>query len=95
MNLVYDELIFPFDETNLERIIDQNYFKINLLNGTQELQLHLTNEWMLLEFSKSLKAACGYVKDLETESYIRTSIDLQDFIARFNKLYKLNITVTR
>ena len=94
MNLLFENLVFPFHETNLERIIEENYFKINLRNGAQEIRIHLNNEMMLLEFSKSLKATCGYVKDLETESYIHASIDLHDFIAQFNARYKMEATVS-
>ena len=55
MNIIYQDLVFPFKETNLERIIDGKYFKINLHDNSQEIRVHLDNEMMLLEFSKSLK----------------------------------------
>lgn len=95
MNLLYEELVFPFPNTNLERIIDEKYFKINLREGAQEIRVHLNNELMLLEFSKSLKATCSLVKEHETESYIHAAIDLKDFIAQFNARYKLDATVSR
>lgn len=48
---------------------------------------------MLLEFSKSLKATCGLLRDQETEPYIGTYIDLQVFVDEFNKRYNLNAEI--
>jgi len=48
---------------------------------------------MLLEFSKSLKATCGFLRDQETEPYIGTYIDLQVFVDEFNKRYNLNAEI--
>lgn len=93
MNIVYQNLVFPFKETNLERIIDGKYFKINLKDNSQELHVCLENEMMLLEFSKSLKATCGLLQDYETEAYIQTAIDLEAFIQKFNNGYHLNAAI--
>ncbi|MEG0260018.1 MAG: hypothetical protein RR595_12195 [Lysinibacillus sp.] len=93
MKLVYKELVFPFKETNLERIIDGRYFKINSIDKSQEIQIHLDNEQMLLEFSKSLKATCGLLRDHETAPYIGTYIDLDVFVDEFNKLYNLEAKI--
>lgn len=93
MNLIYKQLIFPFEQTNLERVIDEQYFKINLRDQSQQINILIHNELFLLEFSKSLKAACGKVRDFEKESYIPTSIDLEAFVALFNERYKLNATI--
>lgn len=93
MNIVYKNLVFPFKETNLERIIDGRYFKINKRDQSQEIRVHLENEMMLLEFSKSLKATCSLLQDYEKEPYIITTIDLQIFLEEFNKRYKLKATI--
>lgn len=93
MNLIYKQLVFPFEQTNLERIFDKYYFKINLLDNTQQLHIHLQNDLMLLEFSKSIKAACGKVRDFEAHSYIPVAIDLEAFVATFNERYKLAATI--
>lgn len=93
MNLIYQQLVFPFEQTNLERIIDEQYFKINLRDAPQQLNILINDELLLLEFSKSLKAACGKVRDFEQDSYIPTAIDLQAFVQLFNERYKLNATV--
>lgn len=95
MNIIYQDLVFPFKETNLERIIDGKYFKINLHDGSQEIRVHLDNEMMLLEFSKSLKASCGLLNDYEKEPYIITTIDLEIFLQGFNERYKLNATIEK
>ena len=93
MNIVYQDLVFPFKETNLERIIDGKYFKINLNDESQELHVYLENEMMLLEFSKSLKATCGLLQDYEKESYIQTIIDLEAFVNQFNEGYHLDAAI--
>lgn len=93
MNLIYKDYVFPFHETNLERIIDSKYFKVNTLDDSLSLQIQLDNEQMLLEFSKSLKATCGLLRDQETETYIGTYIDLQIFVDEFNKRYNLNAKI--
>lgn len=93
MKLIYKDIQFPYETTNLERIIDGKYFKINSIDGSKEIHVCLDNEQMLLEFSKSLKRNCCYLKDLETETYIETSIDLEKFVASFNEGYKLNATI--
>ena len=93
MKLVYKDYVFPFHETNLERIVDGKYFKVNTLDDSLSLQVQLDNEQMLLEFSKSLKATCGLLRDQETEPYIGTYIDLQVFVDEFNKRYNLNAKI--
>lgn len=93
MKLLYKDYVFPFHETNLERIIDGKYFKVNTLDGSLSLQIQLDHEQMLLEFSKSLKATCGLLRDYETEPYIGTYIDLQVFVDEFNKRYNLNAKI--
>lgn len=93
MNIIYKQLVFPFEQTNLERIFDKYYFKINLVDNSQEVNIHLQNDLMLLEFSKSIKAACGKVRDFEAESYIPVAIDLETFVAVFNDRYNLNATI--
>lgn len=93
MKLIYKDYVFPFHETNLERIIDGKYFKVNTLDDSLSLQIQLDNEQMLLEFSKSLKATCGLLRDQETEPYIGTYIDLQVFVDEFNKRYNLNAEI--
>ena len=93
MKLVYKDYVFPFQETNLERIIDGKYFKVNTFDDSLSLQVQLDNEQMLLEFSKSLKATCGLLRDQETEPYIVTYIDLQVFVDEFNKRYNLNAEI--
>jgi len=93
VNLIYKEYVFPFQETNLERIIDGKYFKVNKRDHSLAIQIQLDNEQMLLEFSKSLKATCGFLRDQETEPYIETSIDLQVFVDEFNKRYNLNAKI--
>ena len=95
MNIIYQDLVFPFKETNLERIIDGKYFKINLHDNSQEIRVHLDNEMMLLEFSKSLKASCGLLNDYEKEPYIIATIDLEVFLQGFNERYKLNATIEK
>ncbi|GGG27200.1 hypothetical protein GCM10007425_22220 [Lysinibacillus alkalisoli] len=94
MNLVYKDYIFPFQKTNLERIIDGKYFKINRTDYTQEIQIQLDNEQMLLEFSKSLKATCSLLQETETEPYIQVNIDLIPFVEAFNTRYQLNAAIT-
>lgn len=94
MNLVYKDLVFPFKETNLERIIDGKYFKVNTFDNAKEIQVQLDNEQMLLEFSKSLKATCGLLQAYETESYICITIDLIEFVNEFNTRYQLNAIIT-
>lgn len=93
MKLIYKDIIFPFQETNLERIIDGKYFKVNTMDNSRSLHVQLDNEQMLLEFSKSLKATCGFLRDQETEPYIGTYIDLQIFVDEFNKCYNLNAEI--
>ncbi|OCS88483.1 hypothetical protein [Caryophanon tenue] len=95
MNIIYKHYKFPFEDTNLERIIDGEYFKIDREDYEDEeaIVVHLNNERMLLEFSKSLKATCGLVQDCETMSYIEANLKLEDFVQHFNKLYKLNATI--
>lgn len=93
MKIVYKDLQFPFESTNLERIIDGKYFKINLHDGSQEIHVHLDNERMLLEFSKNLKRDCSYLKDFENTAYVETIIDLEKFVQHFNEGYKLNATI--
>lgn len=93
MNLIYKQLVFPFEQTNLERILDKYYFKINLVDHSQQVNIHLENDMMLLEFSKSIKAACGKVRDFEKRSYIPVAIDLEAFVAAFNNRYKLDATI--
>ncbi|WP_409370139.1 hypothetical protein [Lysinibacillus sp. 38-6] len=93
MKLIYNDYVFPFKETNLERIIDGKYFKVNTLDDSLSLHIQLDNEQMLLEFSKSLKATCSFLRDLETEPYIGTYIDLQLFVDEFNKRYNLNAKI--
>ncbi|MFJ7663073.1 hypothetical protein ACIQXW_11770 [Lysinibacillus sp. NPDC097162] len=93
MKLIYNDFVFPFEETNLERIIDRKYFKVNTLDDSLSLQIQLDNEQMLLEFSKSLKATCGFLRDQETEPYIGTYIDLQLFVDEFNKRYNLDAKI--
>ena len=93
MNIVYKDLVFPFNNTNLERIIDGKYFKINTLDEQQKLHVYLDNEQMLLEFSKSLKATCGRLQDYETDPFISVTIDLDTFVGDFNNRYKLQATV--
>lgn len=93
MNIIYKQLVFPFEQTNLERILDKYYFKINLVDNSQQVNIHLHNDMMLLEFSKSIKAACGKVRDFETRSYIPVAIDLETFVATFNSRYNLNATI--
>lgn len=93
MKLIYKDYVFPFHKTNLERIIDGKYFKVNTLDDSLSLQIQLDNEQMLLEFSKSLKATCGLLRDQETEPYIGTYIDLQVFVDEFNKRYNLNAKI--
>lgn len=95
MYIRYQNLIFPFDDTNLERIVEERYFKINLHNKEQEIRVHLENELMLLEFSKSLKATCSYLRDYQTEPYIMVAIDLEIFVDEFNKRYKLDAVVSQ
>lgn len=94
MNLIYKELVFPFKKTNLERIIDGKYFKVNTMDNRQEIQVQLDNEQMLLEFSKSLKATCGLLQTYETEPYTCVTIDLEKFVASFNARYQLNAVIT-
>ncbi|MFJ7646267.1 hypothetical protein ACIQ1H_01890 [Lysinibacillus sp. NPDC097279] len=93
MKLIYKDFVFPFEKTNLERIIDRKYFKVNTLDESLSLQIQLDNEQMLLEFSKSLKATCGFLRDQETEPYIGTYIDLQLFVDEFNKRYNLDAKI--
>ncbi|MGG1215122.1 hypothetical protein ABHM93_01760 [Micromonospora provocatoris] len=93
MKLIYKDFVFPFEKTNLERIIDRKYFKVNTLDDSLSLQIQLDNEQMLLEFSKSLKATCGFLLDQETEPYIGTYIDLQLFVDEFNKRYNLDAKI--
>ncbi len=93
MKLIYKDFVFPFEKTNLERIIDRKYFKVNTLDDSLSLQIQLDNEQMLLEFSKSLKATCGFLRDQETEPYIGTYIDLQLFVDEFNKRYNLDAKI--
>jgi len=93
VKLIYKDIIFPFQETNLERIIDGKYFKVNTMDNSRSLHVQLDNEQMLLEFSKSLKATCGFLRDQETEAYIGTYIDLQIFVDEFNKRYNLNAEI--
>ncbi|MCT6923241.1 hypothetical protein [Metasolibacillus sp.] len=95
MYIRYQDLIFPFVETNLERIVDEGYFKINLRDKPQEVHVHLNNELMLLEFSKSLKATCSYLRDFKKEPYIMVAIDLEVFVDEFNKRYKLDAVVSQ
>lgn len=94
MNLIYKDLVFPFNDTNLERIIDGKYFKVNTMDNTKEIQVQLDNEQMLLEFSKSLKATCGLLQTYETEAYICVTIDLVAFVKEFNERYQLNAIIT-
>lgn len=94
MNLIYKDLVFPFNDTNLERIIDGKYFKVNTMDNTKEIQVQLDNEQMLLEFSKSLKATCGLLQTYETETYICVTIDLVAFVEKFNERYQLNAIIT-
>ena len=93
MKLIYKDFVFLFKQTNLERIIDGKYFKVNTMDDSLSLHVQLDNEQMLLEFSKSLKATCGLLRDQETEAYIGTSIDLQMFVDEFNKRYNLNAEI--
>lgn len=94
MKLIYKDYVFPFQETNLERIIDDKYFKINTKDHSLSLHIQLDDEQMLLEFSKSLKATCGFLREQETEPYIGIYIDLQIFVDEFNKRYNLNAEIT-
>ena len=93
MNIVYKDLVFPFEHTNLERIIDGKYFKINTLDNSKKLHVCLDNEQMLLEFSKSLKASCGLMQDYETDPFIVVNIDLETFVSGFNERYSLQATI--
>lgn len=93
MNIVYKDLVFPFKNTNLERIIDGKYFKINTLDYKQELHICLDNEQMLLEFSKSLKASCSLMQDYETDPFIEVNINLDTFVDGFNERYSLSATI--
>lgn len=93
MKIIYKDLQFPYETTNLERIIDGKYFRINLQDESKEIQVHLDNEVMLLEFSKNLKRDCSYFKDLESTSYMEISIDLEKFVKHFNEGYSLNATI--
>ncbi|OCS94645.1 hypothetical protein [Caryophanon latum] len=95
MNLIYGHFKFPFEETNLERIIDGKYFKIDReqVEDEEAIIVHLDNERMLLEFSKSLKATCGLIQDCETAPYIEANLKLEEFVREFNKLYKLNVEI--
>lgn len=95
MNLIYKNFKFPFEETNLERIIDGKYFKINreLEEDEAAIVVHLDNERMLLEFSKSLKATCGLIQDCESMPYIEANLKLEEFVAHFNRLYHLNAEI--
>ncbi|MGY3187894.1 hypothetical protein [Lysinibacillus sp. TE18511] len=93
MKLIYKDFVFPFQETNLERILYGKYFKVNTKDDSLSLHIQLDNEQMLLEFSKSLKATCGFLRDQETEAYIGTYIDLQIFVDEFNKRYNLNAEI--
>lgn len=93
MNIVYKDLVFPFKNTNLERIIDGKYFKINTLDHKQELHICLDNEQMLLEFSKSLKASCSLMQDYETDPFIEVNINLDIFVDGFNERYSLSATI--
>lgn len=93
MNIIYKEYVFPFKETNLERIIDGKYFRINLHDESKEIKVMLENELMLLEFSKSLKATASLLQDYEKEPYIIINIDLEIFVSEFNARYKLNAVV--
>ena len=93
MNIIYKSTIFPLAQTNLERVIENNYFLISLNDQSQQLKIMLENELMLLEFSKSLKATAGLLKDYETEPYMVMNIDLEIFLAEFNRRYKLNAIV--
>jgi len=93
MKLIYKDYVFPFQETNLERIIDDKYFKINTKDNSHSLHIQLNDEQMLLEFSKSLKATCGFLREQETEPYIGIYIDLQIFVNEFNKRYNLNAEI--
>lgn len=93
MNILYKSLTFPLDNTNLERVIENNYFLINLNDDSQQLKIMLENELMLLEFSKSLKATASLLKDYEKEPYMIMNIDLEIFLAEFNRRYNLNAVV--
>ena len=93
MNIIYKDYIFPLKETNLERIIDGKYFRINLHDESQEIKVMLENEMMLLEFSKSLKATASLLQDYEKEPFIITNIDLDVFLSEFNNRYNLNAVV--
>lgn len=93
MNILYKDYVFPFKETNLERIIDGKYFRINLHDESQEIKVILENELMLLEFSKSLKATASLLQDYEKEPFIITNIDLDIFLNEFNKRYKLSAEI--
>ena len=93
MNIVYKDSVFPFKNTNLERIIDGKYFKITTLDQQQKLHIYLDNAQMLLEFSKSLKATCGKLQDYETDPFITVNIDLNAFVKGFNERYKLAATI--
>ncbi|MEC1179837.1 hypothetical protein P9B03_15160 [Metasolibacillus meyeri] len=95
MYIRYQNLIFPFEDTNLERIVDEGYFKINLRDKPQEVRVNLENELMLLEFSKSLKATCSYLRDFKKEPYIMVAIDLEVFVDEFNKRYKLDAVISQ
>ncbi|MEY9970061.1 hypothetical protein ABH966_000423 [Lysinibacillus sp. RC46] len=93
MKLIYKDYVFPFQETNLERIIDGKYFKVNTKDNSLSLHIQLDDEQMLLEFSKSLKTTCGFLCDQETEPYIGIYVDLQIFVDEFNKRYNLNAEI--
>lgn len=93
MNIIYKDFIFPLKETNLERIIDGKYFRINLHDESQEIKVMLENEMMLLEFSKSLKATASLLQDYEKEPFIITNIDLDIFLSEFNNRYNLNAVI--
>ncbi|TQR32795.1 hypothetical protein C7Y47_11755 [Lysinibacillus sphaericus] len=58
MKLIYKDYVFPFQETNSERIIEGKNFKVTTDNS---LSLHrqLDDEQMLLAFSKSIKTTSG------------------------------------
>ena len=93
MNILYKDYVFPFKETNLERIIDGKYIRINSRDESQEIKLILENELMLLEFSKSLKATASLLQDYEKEPFIVTNIDLEIFLNEFNNRYKLSAEI--
>ncbi|MFJ3386541.1 hypothetical protein [Lysinibacillus sp. NPDC086135] len=91
MKLIYKDYVFPFQETNLERIIEGKNFKVTTKDNSLSLHRQLDDEQMLLAFSTSIKTTSDFLCNQETEPYVGIYIDLKIF--EFNKQYNLNAEI--